>query len=325
MEVEEMTKAAAIESVAIPPLNRLIARFADDCELRGMSPSTVERYVSSIKAFGNYIESRGYNFMTAANREVLRDFLDYLRRDRRLSQKTIENSFTALSSIYEYLEYEGYVDKNPVGSVRKRYIRRYKDHDEGQMRKLISIEDMAKLINSTMEIRDKAIITLLAKTGIRRKELIALDVSDVDFIEQKIRLKPTAKRTNRTIFFDDETAVILRRWIRMREARNAKGSQALFINAVGERLERHGVYECVSNAAMRVGLHDPNSDRMEDHFSPHCCRHWFTTHLRRAGMSREFIQELRGDVRKGAIDIYDHIDMKELRESYLAHIPQLGI
>jgi hypothetical protein len=42
-------------------------------------------------------------------------------------------------------------------------------------------------------------------------------------------------------------------------------------------------------------------------------------------MSREFIQELRGDVRKEAIDIYDHIDKKELRESYLAHISQLGI
>jgi integrase/recombinase XerD len=42
-------------------------------------------------------------------------------------------------------------------------------------------------------------------------------------------------------------------------------------------------------------------------------------------MPREFIQELRGDVRKEAIDIYDHIDKKELRESYLAKKPQLGI
>ena len=81
----------------------------------------------------------------------------------------------------------------------------------------------------------------------------------------------------------------------------------------------------VEKVATQVGLHDPNSDRMEDHFSPHCCRHWFTTHLRRADMPREFIQELRGDVWKEAIDIYDHIDRKELRESYLAHIPQLGI
>ena len=42
-------------------------------------------------------------------------------------------------------------------------------------------------------------------------------------------------------------------------------------------------------------------------------------------MRREFIQELRGDGRKEAIDIYDHIDLKELKEAYLSCIPQLGI
>jgi integrase/recombinase XerD len=42
-------------------------------------------------------------------------------------------------------------------------------------------------------------------------------------------------------------------------------------------------------------------------------------------MRREFIQELRGDSRREAIDIYDHIDLKELKEAYLAAIPQLGV
>ena len=42
-------------------------------------------------------------------------------------------------------------------------------------------------------------------------------------------------------------------------------------------------------------------------------------------MRREFIQELRGDSRREAIDIYDHIDLKEPKEAYLACIPQLGI
>jgi site-specific recombinase XerD len=57
----------------------------------------------------------------------------------------------------------------------------------------------------------------------------------------------------------------------------------------------------------------------------HYCSHWFVTHLLRAGMSRDFVKELRGDTRGEAIDIYNHIDKKDLRESYLAHIPQLGI
>ena len=209
--------------------------------------------------------------------------------------------------------------------MRKRYLRRYKDNGDGHERQLISVEDMAKMINSEMDIKDKAIITLLAKTGIRRNELISLDVSDVDFVENQIRLKPTAKRTNRTVFIDDECSFILRRWLRVREGLNQHKETALFLSSWGFRSSRNDVYLAVTKAAERVGLHNPKSGRLEDHFSPHACRHWFTTHLRRRGMRREFIQELRGDSRKEAIDIYDHIDLKELKEAYLAAIPQLGI
>ena len=72
-------------------------------------------------------------------------------------------------------------------------------------------------------------------------------------------------------------------------------------------------------------LHNPALERMEEHFIPHYSCHGFTTHLIHAEMRREFIQELRGDSRREAIDIYDHIDLKELKEAYLACIPQLGI
>jgi integrase/recombinase XerD len=302
----------------------LVEQYREDSEIRGLSPESTRRYISSIRIYVQFLEDNGMDLL-GADRNTIRKFLEYLRKVRDVHQKTIENYFTGISGFYDFLEYEGHVDKNPVHSVRKRYLRRYKDNDEGQMRKLISVEEMTYLINATMDVRDKAIITLLAKTGIRRKELITLDVGDIDWVEQSIMLKPTPKRTNRIVFFDDETAFILKRWLRARASRNGGDSKALFTNSTGDRLNRNGVYTAVTKAAERASLHNPNSDRMEDHFSPHCCRHWFTTHMRRAGMPREFIQELRGDVRKEAIDIYDHIDRKELRESYLAHIPQLGI
>jgi integrase/recombinase XerD len=321
----ESQESAIFSSVkSIDESSELIRQYREDCEIRGMSPESMRRYISSLKIYNQYLQERHLDLLNV-DRNILRSFLEYLRKERNVGLKTIGNYFTSMAMFYEFLEYEGYVDKNPVPSVRKRYIRRYKDNDEGQMRQLISVDDMAKLVNSTLDVRDKAIITLLAKTGIRRKELITLDVDDIDWVDQSIRLKPTPKRTNRTVFFDDEAAIILHRWKMARETRNENGSKALFINNLGTRLNRNGVYLAVTKPAEKLGLHNPDSDRMEEHFSPHCCRHWFTTHLRRAGMSREFIQELRGDVRTEAIDIYDHIDKKELRESYLAHIPQLGI
>jgi len=298
-------------------------RFLKDCEARGMSPRSLPGYKSALKMFGLYINQAGVDILKV-DREALRGFIVYSREIGR-SQRSIELIFSVLSSFYEYLEYEGLLSFNPVLAVRKRYLRRYKDNGDGNERQLISVESMAKMINSEMDIKDKAIITLLAKTGIRRNELISLDVSDVDFVENQIRLKPTAKRTNRAVFIDDECSFILRRWLRVREGLNQHKETALFLSSWGFRSSRNDVYLAVTKAAERVGLHNPKSERLEDHFSPHACRHWFTTHLRRAGMRREFIQELRGDSRKEAIDIYDHIDLKELKEAYLASIPQLGI
>ena len=221
--------------------------------------------------------------------------------------------------------WEGLSKTNPVPPFRKRYVRRYKNQPSS-VRKLPSIEETAKLINSIMDPRDKAVVTLLAKTGIRRGELITIDLNDVDWIEQCIQIKPHPKRSNCTVFFDDECARILRRYVKARESYPIQpGCKALFINARGRRLKRHGVEKVVTKYATQVGLHDPKSPRTEDHLTPHCFRHWFTTQLRRAGMRREFIMELRGDARREAVDIYDHIDRRELKKAYLAAIPQLSI
>ncbi len=54
-------------------------------------------------------------------------------------------------------------------------------------------------------------------------------------------------------------------------------------------------------------------------------RHFFTTHLIRNGMPREYVKELRGDARREAIDLYYHVDLEDLRWRYMACMPQFGI
>jgi len=302
----------------------LVAAYLADCEIRGMSPRSFPGYHSALRAFLKYLSEKDVHLLDVGQNELI-DFIRYLRLERRVSQRTIELTFSVLSSLYEYLIFSGRLEVNPVLPVRKRYLKRYKDNGDRNERQLISVESMTRLINSTLDIRDRAIITLLAKTGIRRNELISLDVSDVDFVEQKIRLKPTAKRSNRTVFFDDECSFILRRWLKVREGMNKKCSSALFLGIEGNRLQRRGVSDVVYKAGARVGLHDQESKRPEDHFSPHCMRHWNTTYLLRAGMKREYVQWLRGDAIKEAVDIYFHVDPKDVQEAYLACIPQLGV
>ena len=324
-----MSQQASIlkKNERVPSDEELIESFIEDCRLKRLTPESIRSYESNLKIVSKFLSRNGLSLLDL-DKMSLRRVLKYLLEVRGVSTSTLNGYFSALSSLFKYLIYEGVVENNPVLPFRERYLRDYKNQRNFSMskRKIISVQEMAQLINSILDTRDKAIITLLAKTGIRRRELIDIDIDDIDWIEQSIRLKPKAKRNNSTVFFDGECARVIKRWLRGRKNYDIDPDcRALFVGEYGGRLKRHGVYDAVKKHAERLGLHDSNSKKIEDHFTPHCCRHWFTTHLRRNGMKREFIKELRGDSRNEAMDIYYHIDRDELRRSYLANIPMLGI
>lgn len=299
----------------------IMEAFKKDCKVRNMTPESIRRYISCVRIFNEFCQRNDINPIKI-DEEGLLDFLTYLREDRKNSQKTVMNVFNSLSTFFEFLVYNKQVNKNPIIPVRKRYVRTYKKENKQSERQLLSVEEMAHLISTVFNPRDRAMMMLFAKTGIRRNELITLDIDDVDIIEGRILLKPTAKRSNRTIFIDKECSVVLRKWLCIRDNINTD-TRALFINSVQKRVTRTDVYDSVVRWAEKAGYHNPKSKRKEKHFSPHCFRHWFTTHLIRNGMPRDYVKELRGDSRREAIDIYNHIDFGNLKESYLAKIPTL--
>jgi integrase/recombinase XerD len=284
---------------------------------------SVETYEIYIKQYLKLLASRSKD-ANSADKGDLMDFLSSLRH-RGLKQASIEKAFTALSSFYTYMVDEELIPNNPITSFKRRYLRKYKAENTSEDRQIISVEKASLLVNSTLNSRDKAVLVILLKTGMRRSELCSLDVGNIDFKNMALKLKSTAKRSNRVLFFDSEAEYVLRAWLEFRKNKDRKGTPALFLGYNGGRISSKEIGHIVKKHASRVGLHNPGSKRLEDRFTPHCCRHWFTTHLIRAGMPRDFVKELRGDVRHEAIDIYNHIDKKELKESYLAHIPQLGI
>ena len=314
-----------METMILEPnqdVGTLIEKFCEDCKLRGMTPESIRRYKSSLKQFAQYFD---HATLINLNNKMLEDYLSYLKFERQVKHKTIENNFSALSAFYDYLAFHGFTDRNLVLLFRKRYLRMYENNNNDSQRKLLVIEEMSQLVNSILDPRDKAISLVLAKTGVRRGEMLKIDVDDINWDNYSIMLKITAKRSNRTVFFDDECALVLKRWLNVR-AKLDPTTKALFVSyQTLNRLSRNGAYQAVVKYAGRLGFHNPNSPRLEDHFGPHCFRHWFTTYLLRSGMPREYVKELRGDKRKEAIDIYHHIDKEELRKTYLACIPKLGI
>jgi len=126
------------------------------------------------------------------------------------------------------------------------------------------------------------------------------------------------------VFFDKECAKVLQLWIDQLKKWNAT-TPALFIDKRNNRIRCDVIERWWRDNAEELGLYKIEATELKDKFTPHCCRHWFETHLRKAGTPREFRKELRGDSRREAIDLYDHIDLTELKEAYLTYLPELGI
>jgi integrase/recombinase XerD len=310
--------------VLVSDMSRLVEGFCDDCKLRNMTAESTRRYKSCLSIFGAFLSNKGAS-VGEVDRWTLKEFLQYISFDRRVKEKTVENYFASMSAFYDYLIFEDVLKMNPVSPFTKRYLRSYKDDANDPRRKLLTVEEMSLLVNSILDPRDRAIAVLFAKTGIRRNELLSSDVDDINWVDYFITLKRTPKRSNRVVFFDDECAIVLKRWLKVRKKLNPR-TKALFVSYQSlKRFDRNGLYTAVVKYATSVGFNNPDSPKLEEHFSPHCFRHWFTTWLRRNGMPREFVKELRGDRRKEAMDIYDHIDKDELKRAYLACIPKLGI
>ena len=302
--------------------DELSQKYIHYSRIRGVAEITIEKRQHVLKQYRNFIENRGKHLVEIEKGDI-EAYIEFQRLERGVADQTLDIRLSNISGFYEFLEYEELIDFNIIPKVKARFSRNYKSAKHTH--KIISVSEMSALIRSASDIRDKALMCLMAKTGIRRNELINLDLSDIDLDEQKIRLKPTAKRSNSVVFFDDEAEDLLRRWLRSRTPRNKKNLPALFIGVRGDRLEARGVDYVIQSHALRLGLHDPTSDNLEDHFTSHCFRHWLTTNLALSGMPRHFIKEIRGDANRDAVDGYIHITPKQLKEAYINYVPHLGI
>lgn len=89
----------------------------------------------------------------------------------------------------------------------------YKKQYTPESRQLIDIEAMKQLVNAPEYLVYRTVILFLAKTGVRRNELITLDRADLDLDDLTVHLKLTAKRSNRTVFFDKETKAFLEAYL----------------------------------------------------------------------------------------------------------------
>lgn len=152
----------------------LIASFLSAKRLEGCSDRTLNFYKNTIdKMYASIGKS-----IKAITTEDLRNYLSEYQSNNEVSKVTIDNIRRNLSSFFAWLEDENYILKSPV-----RRIHRVKATTS--IKETYTDEDLEKLRDSCVELRDLALIDILASTGMRVGELVRLNRSDINFTERE--------------------------------------------------------------------------------------------------------------------------------------------
>ncbi|WNY28301.1 Tyrosine recombinase XerC [Methanimicrococcus stummii] len=175
-----------------------------DTILRDREPRTASQYA---RISSDYISLTGteqfvYDAEYLDFRPHLLRFLESLRK-KNLSHNTIKFYFSALDSLFSFMKDEGFIKINPLDDTfRERYLTRYKP-DEPPKFQQWKPEEIQLLIETAPNALWRAIIAMYAATGMRRGELIALNIKDVDFENRVLYLHDHKKRSNKAVIFSD--------------------------------------------------------------------------------------------------------------------------
>jgi len=302
----------------------IIERTLQDLRLQGKADSTIACYRSDLNKCGAALTTIDLDFtdLTKKNLTSLLEIVQTNQAGLQLSPGRLSGVFSALSSLMEFLEFNDEIDTNPVPSFRKRYLTPYKRQGGLELPRFCpTTEQVRTVVSLAPNSRDKAIHILFAKTGLRKKELRALDVDDINLVEKYVMAKPSAKRTGRKLPLDDECCLFLGEWLHDRRFfKNASIEVALFIGPLGARVGRNKLGELITRDGLAAGLHDPNATarQVDRKFTPHVYRHYLTTTLRDNKCSERVIRYIRGDADASIIDRYDHLKWETIADEYCA-------
>jgi len=280
---------------------------------RNVSPHTLRNYLSDLGQFREFllsIEKRDDIDIKEIDRLTIREWLASLHGDHK--KTSVARKLSSLRTFFQFLIREGQLESNPAKQVATPKIER-------KLPSHLSIEDAVRFIetpdtNTDLGRRDRAIIEFLYATGIRVGELVGINLADVDFREQMVRVMGK-RRKERIVPFGAPALEALTRYIDdarpiflSNAAITERDPNALFLNYQGTRITTRSVGRMIEKYIKQCAdIHD---------ISPHSLRHTFATHLLDAGADLRDIQELLGHARLTTTQIYTQVSMEKMIEVY---------
>jgi integrase/recombinase XerD len=291
-----------------PALDAAIRAFLHEMQVeRGLSPLTVDAYRRDLAQFAAVAGTAWRN-----DPEPVRDFVNALRRDGR-RPSTQARKVAAIRSFYGFALREELADRDVAALLDAPKAGSYLP-DVLAAESVVSILD-APPSDSSIGIRDRAILELLYACGLRVSELTGLDTDRLDLPGLQVRVIGKGNRERRVPMGEEARERIHRYLAGPREAWTAgHPSPAVFVSQRGARLARESVWRLVRRWAAVAGV--------EARVTPHTFRHSFATHLLEGGADLRVVQTLLGHASISTTQLYTHLTGERLREVYARAHPR---
>ena len=281
---------------------------------KNASENTIEAYVSDLQKLQDFAEQNLMNITPITiSYEHLQEFL-YQVSKINYSERTQARWISSIKGFFGFLLEDELREDNPSALLETPKLGLY-------LPDTLSLEEIEKLISATEENtdlakRNRCMIEVLYGCGLRVSELTELQISNINFKENYLKIQGKGDKV-RFVPLADYTADFIKNYInniRSKQKINPKHSDILFLNSRGTQISRQMVFLIIKEIVRKAGI--------QKNISPHTFRHSFATHLLQNGADLRFIQEMLGHSSITTTEIYTHLNTEELHETILKYHPR---
>jgi integrase/recombinase XerC len=264
-------------------------------------------FLAEMQTFGGIRQKRPHSLsLQQIDAVMFRGYLGFLHRKH--EKTTIARKLSAIRSFFKFLVKRGIILENPAELVltpkQNKTIPVY-----------LSVDEIFRLLDSIqtgtlLGLRNRAIFETLYSSGIRVSELAAMDIADVDFSAEVIRVFGKGRKQRIVPVGQKALAAITAYRTQLQKQAGLQGvkTDPLFLNRFQRRLTPRSIARILKKLASAVGLLTP--------ISPHALRHTFATHMLDAGADLRAVQELLGHKSLSTTQKYTHVSIDRLMETY---------
>jgi Site-specific recombinase XerD len=253
-----------------------VEAYLRDLTRRNRRPKTLYSRWGAIVIFLGMIRDSGKTCAEEITRRDVEAFIEH-EQDRGNKITTIRTSLVSVQAFLRYLVEEGIVSPDVFG-------RRIRLQLPERLPRAMDPDDLRKLLSAIDDTRDRAMILMLLRTGMRIGEVLTTKVVDVHLKEHRIEIYEAEKnRLGRVVYISDDAMSVLKSWLKMRDLHK----EFLFYARGKKAMSYSTARQVFANYLRRAGLDQKG-------YTVHTLRHTFATELLNAGMRLECLQALLG-------------------------------